>query len=74
MKLEEEHQHLQKSCEAVIHFNKRLQTVGLCAYTIHKRDKAKIKDLLCMLASMSVTNTEFVEKFINGDIHLENNK
>nr|XP_012224785.1 PREDICTED: uncharacterized protein LOC105673601 isoform X2 [Linepithema humile] len=71
VKLKEEHQHLQKSCEAVIHFNRRLQTVGLCAYAIHQKDKAKIKDLLCMLASMSVKNIEFVEKFINCDIHPE---
>ncbi|XP_032685714.1 uncharacterized protein LOC116850943 [Odontomachus brunneus] len=36
-KLAQEHQHLTKSCEAMISFNQRLQTVCLCTHAIHKK-------------------------------------
>ncbi|XP_011169392.1 uncharacterized protein LOC105202521 [Solenopsis invicta] len=61
-KLTEEHQFLQKSCEQIIILNQRLQTVGLCTHAIHQKDKAKIKDLEYMLASMTVRNAGSAEE------------
>ncbi|XP_029163518.1 early endosome antigen 1-like [Nylanderia fulva] len=52
-KLSQEQQHLQKSCEAVVDLNQRLQIVGLCTHAIHQKNEAKIKNLESMLASMS---------------------
>ncbi|KMR04886.1 kinesin-related protein 4-like protein [Lasius niger] len=60
-KLSQEHQHLQKSCEAVIDLNQRLQIVGLCTHAIHQKNEAKIKNLEYMLASMSDKNVEFTD-------------
>ncbi|XP_020298505.1 uncharacterized protein LOC109862778 [Pseudomyrmex gracilis] len=56
VKLKQEHQHLQKSCEQVISLNHRLQAAGMCTHAIHEKNKAQIKDLEYMLASISVGN------------------
>ncbi|XP_011635086.1 uncharacterized protein LOC105425838 [Pogonomyrmex barbatus] len=68
-KLKEEHQYLQKSCEEIIRFNQRLQTVSLCTHAIHHKDKARIKALEYMLASTSIGNAGTVEKFVDYDAH-----
>ncbi|XP_071559771.1 uncharacterized protein [Temnothorax nylanderi] len=68
-KLKEEHQHLQKSCEEIITFNQRLQTVGLCTHAIHQKNKAKIKDLEHKLASMTINNAGPMEESVNYDAH-----
>lgn len=63
-KLSQEHQNLQKSCEAIIGLNQRLQILDMCTHAIHKKNEAKIKDLEYMLASMSVRNVEFTDKLV----------
>ncbi|XP_072755364.1 uncharacterized protein [Anoplolepis gracilipes] len=67
-KLSQEHQNLQKSCEAIICLNQRLQIMGMCTHAIHQKSEAKIKDLEYMLASMSVKNEEFTEKLVKYDV------
>lgn len=69
MKLKEEHQRLEKSCEEIIIFNQRLQTVGLCTRAIHQKDKARIKDLEYKLASMTIKNVGPTEESINNDAY-----
>ncbi|KYN02413.1 hypothetical protein ALC62_06793 [Cyphomyrmex costatus] len=68
-KFKEEHQYLQRSCEEIIILNQRLQTVGLCTHAIHQKDKAKIKELEHMLASMMIRNTGSAQEFVNYDAH-----
>ncbi|KAI4488479.1 hypothetical protein M0802_011585 [Mischocyttarus mexicanus] len=51
--LKTEHQHLQQSCQTIIDLNNRLQIFGLCAHSIHQRDKIEIQRLQCKLNSMS---------------------
>lgn len=68
-KLKEEHRYLQKSCEEIVTLNQRLQTVGLCTHAIHQKDKAKIKDLEGMLASMTVRNAGSAEESLSYDAH-----
>lgn len=70
-KLSQEQRNLQKSCEAVISLNQRLQIMGMCTHAIHQKNETKIKDLEYMLASMSVKNAEFTDKFVKNDIHSE---
>ncbi|XP_070165404.1 nucleoprotein TPR-like [Polyergus mexicanus] len=67
-KLSQEHQNLQKSCEAIIGLNQRLQILDMCTHAIHKKNEAKIKDLEYMLASMSVRNVEFTEKPVKYNV------
>ncbi|XP_029676522.1 early endosome antigen 1-like [Formica exsecta] len=67
-KLSQEHQNLQKSCEAIIGLNQRLQILDMCTHAIHKKNEAKIKDLEYMLASMSVRNVEFTEKLVKYNV------
>ncbi|XP_012530637.1 uncharacterized protein LOC105833439 [Monomorium pharaonis] len=64
-KLKEEHQYLQKFCEQIISLNQRLQAVGLCTHAIHQKDKTRIKDLECMLASMTIRNADSAEESKN---------
>lgn len=52
-KFKKEHQHLQQSCQMTIDLNNRLQIFGLCAHSIHQRDKIEIQRLQCKLNSMS---------------------
>nr|XP_050856391.1 rho-associated protein kinase 1-like isoform X1 [Vespula vulgaris] len=52
-KLKKEHQYLQQSCQNIIDLNKRLQIFGLCAHSIHQRDKIEIQRLQCKLNSLS---------------------
>ncbi|XP_011688969.1 PREDICTED: uncharacterized protein LOC105450705 [Wasmannia auropunctata] len=66
-RLREEHRQLQKSCEETVVFNQRLQTVGLCTHAIHQKDKAKIRDLEYMLASMAVRNAGSAEESASYD-------
>ncbi|EGI66876.1 PREDICTED: early endosome antigen 1-like isoform X1 [Acromyrmex echinatior] len=72
-KLKEEHRYLQKSCEDTIILNQRLQTVGLCTHAIHQKDKAKIKELEHMLASMMIRNTGSAQESVNYDAHSKEN-
>ncbi|XP_015182387.1 PREDICTED: uncharacterized protein LOC107069514 [Polistes dominula] len=51
-KLKKEHQHLQQSCQMTIDLNNRLQIFGLCAHSIHQRDKIEVQRLQCKLNSM----------------------
>lgn len=70
-KLSQEQQNLQKSCEAIISLNQRLQVIGMCTHAIHRKNETKIKDLEYMLASMSVRNAEFTDKLVKYDVHPE---